>query len=44
MVISIINEVIIDLTQTYLEICCKPNRDIFAIIHSFLSNPFFQIN
>ena len=34
----------IDLTEKYLQICCKPNRNIFSIIYSFLSNPFFQIN
>lgn len=34
----------LDLTETYTEICCKPNHNIFEIIHSFLSNPFFQIN
>lgn len=38
------NVVDIDLTQTYLQVCCKPNRDIFEIVHSFLANPFFQIN
>lgn len=40
----IANAANLDLAETYMTVCCKPNRGLFEIIHGFLANPFFQIN